>query len=85
MLKKNLSKDDEIHKQDNIRIMRENVELIKEINKLRKQIKEIKFSQKGSEKGADPAPKPPRERRNLSNGKLYSFDFRWRCNQPGIG
>ncbi len=44
MLKKNLTKDDEIHKQDNIRIMRENVELIKEINKLRKQIKEIKFS-----------------------------------------
>jgi cilia- and flagella-associated protein 57 len=44
MLKKNLAKDDEIHKQDNIRIMRENVELIKEINKLRKQIKEIKFS-----------------------------------------
>jgi hypothetical protein len=44
MLKKNLAKDDEIHKQDNIRIMRENVELIKEINKLRKQIKEMKYS-----------------------------------------
>ena len=54
MLKKNLTKDDEIHKQDNIRIMRENVELIKEINKLRKQIKEIKFSQKGSEKTDTP-------------------------------
>ncbi len=35
MLKKNLLKDNEIHKQDNIRIMRENVELIKEINLLR--------------------------------------------------
>ena len=47
MLKKNLQKDNEIHKQDNIRIMRENVELIKEITELRKQIKEIK--QKGGE------------------------------------
>ena len=35
MLKKNLQKDKDIHKQDNIRIIRENVELIKEINKLR--------------------------------------------------
>lgn len=63
MLKKNLSKDDEIHKQDNIRIMRENVELIKEINKLRKQIKEIKFSQKGSDKGDTPV-KSTKEKKN---------------------
>jgi len=47
MLKKNLIKDNEIHKQDNIRIIRENVELIKEINKLRKDIKDVKFSIKG--------------------------------------
>ena len=49
MLKKNLQKDSEIHKQDNLRIMRENVELIKEINKLRREIREIKYGAKGSE------------------------------------
>eukprot|EP01017_Pseudomicrothorax_dubius_P039674 TRINITY_DN6112_c0_g1_i2.p1 TRINITY_DN6112_c0_g1~~TRINITY_DN6112_c0_g1_i2.p1 ORF type:complete len:297 (+),score=85.74 TRINITY_DN6112_c0_g1_i2:98-988(+) len=54
MLKQNLTKDNEIHKQDNIRIMRENVELIKEINKLRTEIRKIKFSQKGDEGGVTP-------------------------------
>ena len=42
MLKKNLQKDNEIHRQDNLRIMRENVDLIREINQLRNEIKEIK-------------------------------------------
>ncbi len=51
MLKKNLQKDNEIHKQDNIRIMRENVGLIREINKLRKQKKELKL-----DKGAEAEP-----------------------------
>lgn len=49
MLKKNLEKDNEIHKQDNLRIMKENVDLIKEINKLRRNIKDIKFPQKGAD------------------------------------
>jgi len=48
MLKKNLQKDNDIHKQDNLRIMRENVELIKEINRLRKEIDDIK---RGGSKG----------------------------------
>lgn len=43
-LKKNLSEDEDIHKAENIRIMRGNVKLISEINKLRKKKKEIKSS-----------------------------------------
>lgn len=49
MLKKNLQKDSEIHKQDNLRIMRENVELIKQINKLRREIREIKYGTKNAD------------------------------------
>jgi len=49
MLKKHLQKDSEIHKQDNLRIMKDNVKLIKKINTLRKGIKEIKLSAKGTE------------------------------------
>lgn len=49
MLKKNLEKDNEIHKQDNLRIMKENVDLIREIHKLRKNIKDIKYPPKGTE------------------------------------
>jgi hypothetical protein len=41
MFKKSLEKDKEIHKEDKIRIMTDNVELIKEINQLRKGIKEL--------------------------------------------
>jgi hypothetical protein len=40
MLKKNLQKDSDIHKHENIRIMKENVDLIKEISSLRLEIKE---------------------------------------------
>ena len=39
MLKKNLQKDDDIHKHENIRIMKENVDLIKAIASLRLEIK----------------------------------------------
>lgn len=41
MLDKNLQKDTDIHKKDNQRIMRENVELIKKINNLRDQVNKI--------------------------------------------
>jgi len=41
MLKKNLLKDNEIHKQDNIRIMKDNVELIQEIIQLRSTVNEL--------------------------------------------
>ena len=53
MLKKNLQKDSEIHKHQNIRIMKENVDLIKEISSLRLQIKEegIKKSPDEEKKG----------------------------------
>jgi hypothetical protein len=40
MLKKNLQKDSDIHKHENIRIMKENVDLIKEISSLRLEIKD---------------------------------------------
>jgi cilia- and flagella-associated protein 57 len=53
MLKKNLQKDNEIHKQDNRRIMRENVELIKKINQLRRENRDIKRTIKGVEKSPD--------------------------------
>ena len=38
-LKKKLKKESEIHKSDNVRVMQENVTLIKEINELRKELK----------------------------------------------
>ncbi|KAK3612310.1 hypothetical protein CHS0354_011028 [Potamilus streckersoni] len=38
-LRKKLTKDSEIHRADNVRIMQENVSLIKEINDLRKELK----------------------------------------------
>jgi hypothetical protein len=38
-LKQKLNKDSELHKTDNIRIMQENVTLIKEVNDLRKELK----------------------------------------------
>ncbi|XP_060606574.1 cilia- and flagella-associated protein 57-like [Ruditapes philippinarum] len=38
-LRKKLAKDSEIHRADNVRIMQENVSLIKEINDLRKELK----------------------------------------------
>ena len=40
MLKKNLQKDSDIHKHENIRIMKENVALINEIQTLRIENKE---------------------------------------------
>ena len=52
MLNKNLQKDTDIHKKDNQRIMRENVELIKEINELRDRVREERtgdLSKKGKE------------------------------------
>lgn len=41
MFKRSLQKDNLIHKDDKIRIMKDNVELIREINTLRKGLKEI--------------------------------------------
>jgi hypothetical protein len=49
MLKKNLQKDNEIHRQDNRRIMRENVELIKAINKLRRENTNMKKAITGND------------------------------------
>ncbi len=43
MLKQNLNKDQIIHKQDNFRIMKDNVQLIKQINLLRQEIKGIQI------------------------------------------
>merc|ERR1711959_55116 len=41
-LKRKLTKDSEVHRQDNMRIMQENVSLIREINDLRKEINYLK-------------------------------------------
>lgn len=48
-LKRKLHKDMEMHRADNMRIMQENVSLIKEINELRREIKTLKQSQRGKE------------------------------------
>eukprot|EP00742_Colponemidia_sp_Colp-10_P003011 GILJ01003213.1.p1 GENE.GILJ01003213.1~~GILJ01003213.1.p1 ORF type:complete len:1307 (+),score=279.75 GILJ01003213.1:41-3922(+) len=48
-LKRKLAKDSEVHRQDNMRIMQENVALIKEINDLRREIKTIKQQQRQAE------------------------------------
>jgi chromosome segregation ATPase len=48
-LKVKLSRDDRLHKTDNVRIMQENVALISEINQLRKEIKGIKQREKALE------------------------------------
>lgn len=50
MLKKNLQKDADIHKHENIRIMKENVDLIKEISSLRLEIREESNRKGGEEK-----------------------------------
>eukprot|EP00744_Colponema_vietnamica_P001225 GILI01002055.1.p1 GENE.GILI01002055.1~~GILI01002055.1.p1 ORF type:complete len:1251 (-),score=376.19 GILI01002055.1:222-3974(-) len=48
-LKRKLAKDSQVHQQDNMRIMQENVALIKEINDLRREIKQIKQLQRQAE------------------------------------
>lgn len=69
MLKKNLEKDKEIHKQDNLRIMKENVNLIREINQLRKKIRDIKYPQKGNDQ---------QEKKNISPTEKFDsrLDFK---------
>merc|ERR1711974_218817 len=44
-LRKKLNKDSELHRADNIRILQENVSLIREINELRREIKTLKQQQ----------------------------------------
>lgn len=46
VLKRHLQKDTEMHKQDNLKIMKENVGLIRKINTLRKGIEHIRLSSK---------------------------------------
>lgn len=45
-MKKKLTKDSEMHKTENTRIMMENVALIKEINELRRECKLLKVSRR---------------------------------------
>lgn len=45
-LKKRLEKEQQIHKQDNMNIMRENITLIRMITELRQQVKELKSEEK---------------------------------------
>ena len=45
-LKRKLNKNMELHRNDNMRMMQENVSLVKEINELRREIKQMKMSQR---------------------------------------
>ncbi len=47
-LKKRLEKEQQIHKEDNMNIMRENIKLIKMISDLRAKVKELKTLEKNS-------------------------------------
>lgn len=58
-LKRHLQKDNEVQKQNSLRVMKENVKLIKKINKLRKGVKDIKLGAKVNEENANPkGPRP---------------------------
>merc|ERR1712054_387290 len=48
-LKRKLNKNMELHRNDNSRMMQENVSLIKEINELRREIKNMKQAQRAKE------------------------------------
>jgi len=47
-LKRKLNKNNELHKSDNMRMMQENVTLVKEINDLRREIKQMKMQQRAA-------------------------------------
>ena len=57
-LKRKLNKNMELHRSDNMRMMSENVALIKEINELRREIKGMKMAQRAKELGGGPAGSP---------------------------
>ena len=50
-LKRKLNKNMELHRSDNMRMMQENVSLVKEINELRREIKEMKMAQRAKDLG----------------------------------
>merc|ERR1712139_55441 len=50
-LKRKLAKDSEVHRIDNMRIMQENVSLIREINDLRREINYLKHERSSEEQG----------------------------------
>jgi cilia- and flagella-associated protein 57 len=71
-LKHKLDKDAQLHRADNLRIMQENVALIKEINELRREIKLLKSTaarQGGMNRGSSPDSRDIQMQRNLI-GKL---------------
>merc|ERR1712054_57962 len=57
-LKRKLNKNMELHRSDNQRMMQENVSLIKEINELRREIKNMKQAQRAKELAGGNAKKP---------------------------
>eukprot|EP00240_Pyramimonas_obovata_P000064 CAMPEP_0118921440 /NCGR_PEP_ID=MMETSP1169-20130426/720_1 /TAXON_ID=36882 /ORGANISM="Pyramimonas obovata, Strain CCMP722" /LENGTH=1196 /DNA_ID=CAMNT_0006862159 /DNA_START=210 /DNA_END=3800 /DNA_ORIENTATION=+ len=63
-LKRKLHKDMESHRQDNMRIMQENVTLIKEINELRREVRQAKSSKSRGELDK----KAPTKKRSASAG-----------------
>eukprot|EP00842_Homolaphlyctis_polyrhiza_P004220 jgi/Hompol1/479/HPOL_004482-RA len=61
-LRRKVSKDQMLHRSDNVRIMQENVTLIKEINQLRRDITGVKQTERTAEmsmKNSSPTPMPP--------------------------
>ena len=62
-LRKKVSKDQSLHRSDNVRIMSENVTLIKEINNLRRDIQHVKQKERTAEmalrlQGSRPSSRP---------------------------
>merc|ERR1719313_1554713 len=57
-LKRKLNKNMELHRNDNMRMMQENVSLIKEINELRREIKNMKQAQRAKELAGGNAKRP---------------------------
>merc|ERR1712100_900218 len=75
-LKRKLAKDSEVHRIDNMRIMQENVSLIREINDLRREINFLKHEQVSLQVS---------EKRAKAGSQLESQPGSWRRSWPRSG
>ena len=74
-LKRKLAKDMEMHRNDNLRLMRESVVLTKEINQLRRELKVMHQERAGQGMPEEPTwagPMPPAKGRNSRSGSSLS-------------
>lgn len=76
-LKNKLDKDMQLHRTDNLRIMQENVALIKEINELRREIRQLKNKAAGGTGGMSSADARELEMQRDMIGKLRE-DIQWK-------